>query len=271
MRKRLLYRSESTLLTPRPALRRAARSILLGPLFKRISGGLYIGNQNKAYLQHMGVPDAKLFFSPYAVENERFVSAAIALSPRRLALQSAFGLDSKLPVLLFSGKFIPKKQPFLLLKAYSLLRAHTPCQLLLVGDGPLRGSLEQYVLQAGLRDVHFAGFLNQSRISEAYAAADVLVLPSAFDETWGLVINEAMCFRLPVVASDRVGGVYNLVDDGVTGYRFRFDDLEDLHLALCRVLGSSAERARMGSNAFDRVSHYSIPAAADGIIAAIES
>src|SRR5205823_8781762 len=51
----------------------------------------------------------------------------------------------------------------------------------------------------------FAGFLNQTEVSRAYVAADVLVLPSDYNETWGLVVNEAMASGLPCIISDRCG------------------------------------------------------------------
>ena len=56
----------------------------------------------------------------------------------------------------------------------------------------------------------FAGFLNQTRISEAYVAADCLVLPSDYGETWGLVVNEAMASGLPCVISDHCGSAEDL-------------------------------------------------------------
>ena len=51
----------------------------------------------------------------------------------------------------------------------------------------------------------FAGFLNQTEISKAYVAADVMVLPSDYGETWGLVVNEATTIGLPCIVSDRCG------------------------------------------------------------------
>ena len=51
----------------------------------------------------------------------------------------------------------------------------------------------------------FTGFLNQTQVSKAYVAADCLVLPSDYDETWGLVVNEAMASELPCIISDRCG------------------------------------------------------------------
>ncbi len=267
----ILYRSESTLLTTRSRLRDMTRSLVLPRLFDMVSAAVYIGSQNRAYLRHFGVPDERLHFGPYAVDNDLFMRRARELAPGRTQLQRAFGLEPHLPVVLFSGKLIAKKQPLLLLEAFARLQDALPCQLLLVGDGELRPELERRVAQRRIPRVHPAGFLNQSRIAEAYAAADLLVLPSAFEETWGLVQNEAMCFGLPVVASDKVGGAYDLVREGETGAMFRFDDVVALTDALRRVLASEDRRRRMGAAARDLVGKYSIPASADGIVTAVEA
>ena len=71
--------------------------------------------------------------------------------------------------------------------------------------------------------VSFAGFQNQSRMPAWYGLADVLALTSE-SETWGLVANEAMSCGVPVVVSDRAGCADDLVDEALTGRRFRCGD-----------------------------------------------
>jgi glycosyltransferase involved in cell wall biosynthesis len=66
--------------------------------------------------------------------------------------------------------------------------------------------------QSAFPNASFAGFLNQTEISKAYVAADVLVLPSDYSETWGLVVNEAMASGLRCIVSDHCGCAWNLSD-----------------------------------------------------------
>jgi glycosyltransferase involved in cell wall biosynthesis len=80
-----------------------------------------------------------------------------------------------------------------------------------------------------------------------------------------------MCFGLPVIASDRVGGAYDLVREGETGAIFRFDDVGDLVQALLRVLQEKGRREQMGQAAQDLISSYSIKASVDGIVSALEA
>jgi glycosyltransferase involved in cell wall biosynthesis len=82
----------------------------------------------------------------------------------------------------------------------------------------------------------FAGFLNQTAVSNAYVAADALVLPSDYTETWGLVVNEAMASRLRCIISDRCGCAPDL--GGYQGNRvFRFGHIEDLAQTIVEIAG----------------------------------
>jgi glycosyltransferase involved in cell wall biosynthesis len=267
--KPLLYRSESTLLPPRGGLlRRAAREVVLPVFYQRVAAGVFAGEESRRQLLHYGLPADRLHFGPYAVDNDTFIARAEELVPQRAQLRAKLGLRPELPVILWVGKMIPLKQPLMLLEAFERLQATLPSQLLLVGDGELRGELERLIAERRVPRVYLTGFLNQSQVSEGYAAADVLVLPSS-TETWGLVMNEAMCFGVPVVASDRVGGARDLVRSGETGQTFRYDDSADLEATLRAVLSNEGRRQEMGRAALNLVRRYSLKATADGIEAGL--
>jgi len=117
-------------------------------------------------------------------------------------------------------------------------------------------------------DVIFAGFLNRSEISRAYVAADLLVLPSRINETWGMVVNEAMNFGLPVIVSDKVGCAPDLVENGDNGYVFEHRAVDDLARDLAELVSDSDLRERLGSRSLDRITRWSPQVAADGLVAA---
>ncbi|MCX6702377.1 MAG: glycosyltransferase family 4 protein [Candidatus Wolfebacteria bacterium] len=206
------------------------KKMLFRLLFRGIKKFLYIGEENKKFYEYYGVSEEKLVFCPYAVDNERFVAEARKLKPQKNELRRKLGITRESPVILFVGKLIEKKRPMDLLRAYELLITNYKLpklpSLLFVGDGELRSGLENYAKDNNISGVHFAGFKNQSEISEYYAIADILVLPSGAGETWGLAVNEAMCFGSAVVISDMVGCGPDLIKNGENGYIFPLGDIK---------------------------------------------
>jgi glycosyltransferase involved in cell wall biosynthesis len=142
-----------------------------------------------------------------------------------------------------------------------------PCWLLLAGDGPLRPVIEEQVRQHVTPGVLMPGFLNQSELPLAYAASDLLALCSSH-ETWGLVVNEAMNFGLPIVASDRVGCAADLVKSGWNGFVFPHQDVGALADALGKLIESENMRREFGIRSLELVSNYSVENCADGVLAA---
>lgn len=263
----LLIRDDQTLLHPRPWWKRAAKTAVLRALFSQAIG-LYVGAQNRRYLAHYGIPPHRLVAAPHCVDNRTFQARAAALRPQRRAVRAAFGVTDDAPVVLFSGKLIEKKQPLLLVEAYARVRRERPCWLLLAGDGAERAAIAELVERRRLSGVILAGFLNQSELPAAYAAADLLVLPSAWDETWGLVVNEALNFALPVVVSDKVGCAEDLVRPGWNGFVVRPGDVDALAQAIGVLVAEPAARTELGARGRGLVDAYSVERCADGIVEA---
>jgi glycosyltransferase involved in cell wall biosynthesis len=140
--------------------------------------------------------------------------------------------------------------------------------LLIAGDGPLRAEMQCRVAALHVPDVRFAGFLNQSELPSAYAVADAFVLPSKIHETWGLVVNEAMNFGLPVVVSDKAGCAADLVRSGANGLVVPHGDTAALAGAIARLVDEPDTRARFGVVSRRIIDRYSIESCADGIVAA---
>ncbi len=263
---RILIREEQTLLHGRPAHKAALKEIALRALFSRVDG-LYIGEENRRYFLRYGMDEQRLFPARYCVDNAYFRRRAEELAPRRDELRAGFGIESDVPVILFAAKLIPKKAPLVLLEAFRRVRERIPCALLVVGEGELWPEIEA----AAGPDVHLAGFLDQSELPAAYVAADVFCLPSVQHETWGLVVNEALNFGLPVVVSDKVGCAADLVREGWNGFVVPAGDPGPLAGALERLVEDAGLRRQLGDRGRELVSGYSIEACADGIVAALQA
>jgi glycosyltransferase involved in cell wall biosynthesis len=265
----VLLREEATLLDHRAVRTRALKAVLLPLLAKLVNAGLYIGTENQRFLERYGFGRAKLFFTPYTVDNAFFQRQAELLQAKRQLLKSDFGMDPRRPVVLFSGKLIPKKDPLTLIRAFDSLRHRVDCALLLVGDGPLREEVADHVHRNKIPNVHVAGFLNQSEISKAYAVSDLLVLPSVEHETWGLVVNEAMNFGIPIVVSDKVGCGRDLVRSGVNGAIFQAGSSAALADALFPLLADPSRLRELGAASRRMIDDWSLDRTAEGISQAI--
>jgi glycosyltransferase involved in cell wall biosynthesis len=215
-------RGESNDLAPQPQWKRALKRAQLGWLFERVDRFFYIGAANRRLYQKFGVRETQLYPAPYAVDNNRFARQASALRPRRAELRRKWGIEECAFCVLFCGKFIEKKHPMDLAAAARQLveQGFLPnLHLLFAGSGILGSELRRSCRvvfdaefdvsrpdrQSRLPLASFAGFLNQTEISQAYVAADCLVLPSDHGETWGLVVNEALASGLPCLVSDACG------------------------------------------------------------------
>ena len=263
----VLIRDDQTLLHKRPWHKAALKRAALGALF-RLTWGLYVGEENRRYFVHYGMRPERLFRAPHCVDNASFRAEHARLAPQREEIRRRFGIAGEGPVVLFAAKLIERKDPLTLLRAFARVRAQRPCSLLVVGEGALRPQAEQLVAAARIPDVRFAGFLNQTDISRAYAAADVFVLPSRHSETWGLVVNEAMNFALPIVVSDKVGCAADLVRNAWNGFVFPAGDTDALADALGSLVASAELRAQFGQRSRELVERYSVEACAEGVLAA---
>lgn len=265
-----VVRGESNALRQRSSWKRWVHRALLAQ-YERV---LYIGNSNREFYRRNGVPEWKLFFGPYGVDNDLFSREAARWWPARDELRVAWKIQPEAFCLVFSGKMVPKKRPLDLLESLRLVvTAHgcrRPVHLLMVGDGALRGTCEEFASGYGL-PVTFTGFLNQGEIPKAYAVSDCLVLPSDDGETWGLVVNEAMASGLPAIVSDRVGCHPDLVQSGVTGHVFPLGRPDLLARCIVEVANRDDRGAAMGSVAREHVAGYSVDKLVEGTLACLAS
>jgi len=155
------------------------------------------------------------------------------------------------------ARLSPQKDPFSLISAFAGAASHTPAlHLLLVGEGPLRSDLEAWVREMGLGErVRFLGM--RTDVPAILTAADVFVLSSLWEGN-PLSVMEAMAAGKPVIAS-AVGGVPELVEDGVSGILVPPHKPEVLGRAMMRLARDPALRQRMGEAAQKRaLEHFGV-------------
>jgi glycosyltransferase involved in cell wall biosynthesis len=177
------------------------------------------------------------------------VDPAPLLDARGERVRREFGLG-KVPVLAMVGRLTPQKDPLTLLEACRLLK--TDFRLMMVGDGELRSKAEKFVADNNLGDkVTFTG--NRTDIPDILAASDILVLDSRW-EGLPMVIIEAQMAGVPVVASS-VGGVPELIEDGVTGFLVPPRNPQALADVLFNLIVNPKLLRRVASAARDKALH----------------
>jgi glycosyltransferase involved in cell wall biosynthesis len=265
----VLMRSETHLGLRRSPLRQRVRDRILSVAYRSVDAFLAIGSANRAYYRAVGVSNDRIFDVPYTVDNDRFIAGAGAAAQRREIIRAAYGLRPGTTVILYASKFTPRKHPQTLIRAVAdLQRKGLALSLLMVGSGELDDTLRTLVADLGVRDVVFAGFVNQSRLPDVYAASDIFVLPSQ-DEPWGLIVNEVMCAGLPVIVTEEVGCHHDLVKDGVNGFCVRPGDVTALSGALETLARDDERRRRMGAASLSIIGNWGYEQCREGLTAAL--
>jgi glycosyltransferase involved in cell wall biosynthesis len=230
----LLVRGDSRLGGPRPISKRMAKRFVYPPLLGVFDGFLSVGQRNREYLEHYGVPAERIHFVPRFVDNDFFRERSSLDAHERAAVRARFGATPSDRVVLFVGRFLDWKRPLDLLQAAAASQRCANTVVVFAGAGPLEPEIRSTGARLGVR-MALLGFQNQSHLPAVYGASDVLVLPSSAEETWGLVANEAMACGLPVIASDAVGCAPDLIDPGNTGWTYPMGCIAALAAALDRI------------------------------------
>ncbi|HVT44394.1 MAG TPA: glycosyltransferase family 4 protein [Thermoanaerobaculia bacterium] len=247
-----------------------ARERLLRFLFARAAGFMITGRYNADYYRHYGGSDERFFFMPWAIDNERFAAAATMSGEEKRSIRRELGIAEEAFVILFSGKLIERKRPGDLLAAFERMNERGNAALVFVGDGELRPALEGEAEARGLQGVHFVGFVNQSRLPQIYGAADVLVLPSAFDPR-ATVVNEAMASGLPVIVTDRVGPSGDIVRHGENGFVIALEDVAGLAGRLDSLATNAEARCRMAARSQAIIAKWNYDMDVAGVVQALDA
>lgn len=239
-------------------------------LFRMPSVFLPGGTRQAAYLRHYGVDEGRIRIAQMTVDVDAIRAHIAGVdASRRRTLREVLGVQSDMTLFLYVGRLEEHKGLTVLITAFRQVSSVLPgSALLLVGDGAQREDLEQ-----SARDclgLHFAGRLDGSALLDAYAAADVFVLPSRF-EPWGLVVNEAMAAGLPVIVSDRVGCIDDLVLPEETGLVVEAERIDALAVAMERLAADADVRVRLGTAASRLITGWTLDNEAFKISAAWQS
>ena len=209
------------------------------------------GRYTTAFLTHYGARKENIREYPFTSLAEADILSAPPTRQEKEALRTELGIGEE-HCFLAIGQFIHRKGFDILLKAAASIPKSAG--IYLVGGEPT----QEYIRlkeELGLDNVHFLGFQSKDTLAKYYRAADVFVLPTR-EDIWGLVVNEAMAYGLPVITTDRCVAGVELVEEGVSGYIVPVGDETALADKMNAILHQ--DLAAFGRAALERVRPYTI-------------
>lgn len=214
-------------------------------------GWISSGKGTTEYLAHYGADPNRIYTYPFSSLREAELLKEPVSPDRKLQLRQELGIGEK-KLILTIGQFIHRKGFDILLKAAADISRDAV--LCFVGGEPTEEYL-QLQKELSLDNVRFLGFMKKEELIRYYQAADLFVLPTR-EDIWGLVINEAMAYGLPVITTDRCVAGLELVENGVNGYIVPVKDAKMLAEKTNELL--AADTAAMGAAALEKIREYTI-------------
>jgi glycosyltransferase involved in cell wall biosynthesis len=246
----------------------AAKKIIWPAVFSLAGQVLTASSAGRDMMISLGFPADRVSMTLDTVDNDWWLKQANAADRDEVRRTLKFSPHEK--IILFCAKLQPWKRPMDLLQAFASA-AIPDAKLVFAGDGAQRAELEREAATLNISDkVCFLGFVNQSQLPALYKSADLMVIPSRY-EPFGLVVNEAMLCSCPVVASDRVGSVRDLITHGETGYVYPHDDVEALAKTIRQAVEDPTRLNALRTNALERMHSWSPQVSAEALVDAVES
>lgn len=206
------------------------------------------------YFVHYGAERSKIYRFPFtSMKKDDLVLDQVLTDEEKLVYKNKLEMKEK-NVILAIGQFIYRKGFDVLLKASKNFGDDTG--LYIVGGNPT----EEYfdlVKEYNLKNIHFVGFKTKQELKDYYLAADMFVLPTR-EDIWGLVINEAMAYGLPVVTTARCVAGLELIADDEGGYIVPVDDIAALAEKCNMIINHPDLKQKMAENNLKKIQDYTI-------------
>jgi len=226
-----------------------------------------MGSEARRYLSSMAIPDEDIFDAPNSIE---FSFRPDELSSgKRSAFREQLGISGL--CYLYVGGIVPRKGISELLDAWEIFTKDQDVEvsLLMVGDGTEKKDLMRKVAKREIRKVIFVPFVQPDELPAIYYAADVLIFPT-LEDVWGLVVNEAMTFGLPVICSKYAGCAADIVVEDRNGWFVDPNDQVDMVRSLRRAWDARDRKGAMAKEGQALIARLSIHNMAEGFRRAVK-
>lgn len=218
------------------------------------SGHFTTCEEHIKYLKSIGIKECLIWKYPFtSVTEEDLSKAQSILSEGKELIRKRLGITEE-KVVLSVGRFIHCKGFDILLNAAK--KIDKTVGFYIVGGNPTEEYLKQKS-ELELDNVHFVGFKTKDELVEYYAAADLFAMTTRGD-VWGLVINEAMAYGLPVISSDACIAALEMVHKGKNGYIVPSEDVDAFADAMKKLLLDDDMKTSFSEKSREVVKEYTI-------------
>lgn len=204
------------------------------------------GTRAKKYLIYLGADSKKINIAYNTIDTRQMMKRVEKLKSKKYDIRKEYGWDKDTKVALYVGQLIKRKGVDLLMQLVKEFRNKENLKFVLVGYGPLEESIKEFVDKNRLDNLKLAGFVKNEDIMKYYVSSDIFLLLSR-EETWGLVVNEAMCAALPIIVSTYTGVSEDLVENGVNGFVVQPENTSHIKEKIEVILDDSSLLRKFGA------------------------
>lgn len=219
----------------------------------KASAWLSTASKSDEYLVHYGANKNDIYRYPFTSIKEKEVSNKMLLSEEKIKIRKKLSIKED-KVIITVGQFIHRKGFDILLNACSLIDKNVGTYF--IGGNPNKEYIELQE-ELGLSNVHFIEFMEKDKLADYYMAADIFVLPTR-EDIWGLVINEAMAYGLPVITTDKCIAGLELIKDNENGYVVKSEDADELAKRIMKVITNEELINNFSNNNLEKIKEYTI-------------
>lgn len=207
---------------------------------------------DKYYLQY-GAKNDRIVRYPFSSVSEKDILASPVTIEEKKVLKKKLNIREE-RIVLAVGQFIQRKGFDILIKSSKSVSENTG--IYIIGGEP-EHEYKSLLEKTECKNIYFIGFKKPTELSDYYRAADIFVLPTR-EDIWGLVINEAMSFGLPVITTERCLAGVEMIENDKNGLIVPVDDPEKLSIAMNGLLTDSARMEFMSLNNLEKTHKYTI-------------
>lgn len=252
----IIFRDEIDFIDHSSPVSKKIKNIILPILFNLPSAFLYSYTRSKEFYLSRGVSKEKLFFHPCAVDNDLFQKQSQQSTPSKIKqYKKQYDIPQNTKVISYIGRLTKRKRPIDTLSAYNKLKDKEKYSLVFVGGGEQKEEILKFKKEHNLKNVFVIDFIENKKLYKIYSMSSLFIIPSDYDPS-PKVMNEAMNFSLPIIASKNVGTSQDLIRSGKNGFIFEVGDIKNLSKKIGEILSNSKLGKKMGMESLKIVSQW---------------